>query len=244
MSDLNSGSLLRSGSLALAGALAVISAMARTIMLGLTGGGVIFLAFGSRKLRWAGLILVAALLILPNTLFTASGERMKRGLGVAQAPAEEQGDPTRIYLWKSALIIIQHYPWLGVGEGNWHAAFDQYGLPYKKYSTTAGPHSDFLDAMVRSGIIGGLLLISLWGSVIFYLARSAWRTTGQERDARLGFIVAFLAILFGGMFQGYQTDAEIALLLWLLVGVGIKLSEPLIHADPPRRTDSADLKKG
>lgn len=220
---LYSDNLYKSGALVLSGAISVTTAMARTMMLGLTGCGVLFLAFGSRKLRLAGLFLVVLMLVLPVTVFNASGERLKRGLGVSEIPAEQQGDPTRIYLWKSALNIIGHYPLLGVGEDNWLPAFERYGIAYDNYSSTAGAHNDFLDSMVENGIPGGVILIVLWITIIMSTARSIWRKKGSERDLRLGFLGAFLVILFGGMFQGYQTDAENALLLWFLVGVTMQL---------------------
>ncbi len=221
---LYSDKVLKSSVLVLSGAVSVTTAMARTIMLGLIGCGALFLFLGSRKLRIAGLLLIAAMIILPNGIFNASGERLKRGLKISEAPVEQQGDPTRIYLWKSALNIISHYPWLGVGEGNWLPAFECYGVAYDNYSTTAGAHNDFLNSMVENGIPGGAILIALWIAIVAYTVRSALQVKGSERDLRLGFLSAFLIILFGGIFQGYQTDAENALLLWFLVGVTMQLT--------------------
>jgi hypothetical protein len=41
---------------------------------------------------------------------------------------------------------------------------------------------------------------------------------------RLGLLAAFGIILFGGFFQNFQTDAEIALLMWFLVGIAAQVT--------------------
>lgn len=220
--SLNSARLFRSGAIAVAGAISVLSSMARAMILGLYGCGGLFLLFGSRKLRIVGIALILVLVIIPSTIYSASGERLLRGLGASQADVQ-QGDPTRIYLWKSAINIIRHYPIAGVGEDNWNAVFEQYKEPYDNYSSTAHAHNDFLSAAVDHGIIGGAILIALWAYILFRSIRSVHRAKGYQRDLRLGFLASFLAILFGGMLQNYQTDAEVALLLWFLVGVSVQL---------------------
>lgn len=214
---------LKSWLLALAGALCIVASMARAMMLGLIGGGALLLVLGSRRLRLAGIILILAMIILSGTIFNASGQRMLFGLGMAHTTAP-QGDPSRIYIWKSALNIIQHFPVSGVGVCGWDPAFQQYKAPFEAYSSTAHAHNDFLASAVEGGLIGAALFFLLWGYIILKGALAVCRSRGEARDLRLGFLVALLVLLFGGIFQCYQGDAEDALLLWFTVGVGIQLS--------------------
>jgi O-antigen ligase len=218
-----SKSRMKTGLLSLAGAVSVVVSMARSMMLGLIGGGALLAVLGSRRLKLAGITLILALIILSGTIFNASGQRMLFGLGLARTH-QEQGDPTRLYLWKSALNIIQAYPIAGVGTNGWKPAFELHKVPYDLYSTTAHAHNDFLASAVEGGLIGAAIFVLLWGYIIIKGGLAIWRVQGEARDLRLGFWVALLALLFGGLFQCYQSDAENALLLWFTVGVSIQLS--------------------
>lgn len=206
-----------------AGTMTAFSAMARSIILGYFGCALLFAVCGSKKLRRTGFIIFLILLVLPFTIYSTAGDRLARGLGFSGS-AEQRGDPTRIYLWKSALNVIRHHPVTGIGEANWDAAFEKYGEPFDGYSTTAGPHNDFLSAMVENGIIGGILFIAMWLVIISSFARKARRVQDDKRDLLLGLLGAFLILLFAGLFQDYQTDAENALLLWFMAGLGLQLS--------------------
>jgi O-antigen ligase len=217
--------------LVLAGTLCIVTSMSRSMMLGMIGGGILFIALGSKRLKLAGAILICALIVLSSTIFNASGHRMSIGLGMSDTQ-EVQGDPTRIYLWKSALNIIQHYPLLGVGVNGWDGAFEKYKVPYDNYSSTAHAHNDYLASTVEGGLIGGTLFLLLWAYIVLKGTQAVLATRGEARDQRLGFLVALLVLLFGGLFQCYQHDAENALLLWFTVGVGIQLSVGKLRLRP------------
>jgi O-antigen ligase len=228
-----SGRSYRSCLCATAGLMTAFSAIARSIILGYIGCAALFAVFGSKTLRRAGFVIFLLLLVLPVTIYSAAGDRLAQGLGVSGS-AEQQGDPTRIYLWKSALNVIRHHPLTGIGEANWDPAFQKYGAPFEHYSTTAGPHNDFLSAMVENGIIGGVLFIAMWLVILYSIAGAARRVREDQRDLLLGLLGSFLIILFAGLFQDYQTDAENALLLWFMVGIGIQLAGTL-----PAKTNAA-----
>jgi O-antigen ligase len=209
--------------LVLAGTLGIITSMSRSMMLGMIGGGILFIALGSKRLKLAGAILICTLIVLTSTIFSASGHRLSIGLGTSDTQ-EVKGDPTRIYIWQSALKIIQHYPIMGVGVNGWDGAFEKFKVPYDDYSSTAHAHNDYLASTVEGGLIGGALFLLLWAYIILKGAQSVLATRGEARDQRLGFLVALLVLLFGGLFQCYQHDAVNALLLWFTVGVGIQMS--------------------
>ncbi len=223
VSSFFSGRTYRSSILAAAGVLTAFAAIARSIILGYFVCALLFAVFGSKKLRRTGFVIFLILLVLPVTIFSAAGDRLAQGLGVSGSE-EQRGDPTRIYLWKSALNVIRHHPLTGIGEANWDPAFQKYGVPFEQYSTTAGPHNDFLSAMVENGILGGVLFIAMWLVILVSIVRTAQRVRDDQRDLQLGLLASFLILLFAGLFQDYQTDAENALLLWFMAGVGIQLA--------------------
>lgn len=205
------GGIIWTGFLGLLGSAAVVASMTRTMILGFILGGGVLTIWGSRRLRIAGLIIIAAVVILPHTIFAPAGKRL------------ETEDETRIMLWRSALNIIAAYPWTGTGENNWNEAFAIYGEPYDHYKTTCHAHNDLLTCASENGIIGGLIFIALWGYIVLRMFVSALRCQGAHRELRIGFLTAFIIILFAGIFQNYQTDAEDALLMWFIVGAGMQL---------------------
>jgi len=196
--------------LALAGSVSVAASMTRTMILGFLGGGGLMAFFGSRKMRFAGLILIASVIILPKTVFRSTGERL------------ESGDQTRIMLWRSAVNIIGAYPLTGIGENNWNEAFEIYGEPYDHYKTTCHAHSDLLTCTTENGIIGGVIFVIMWAYIVLKMFRSVRKNREVKRDLSVGFLTAMIVILFAGLFQNYQTDAENALLMWFIVGAGMQ----------------------
>ncbi len=201
---------------------AILASMGRTIIVGYSIAAMVFLLFGSRKLKISGAIALLSLIILPFVVFNAAGERMARGVGAAGEPSQ-QGDPTRVFLWKSATNIIKHYPIAGIGYGNWNTAFKLYKEPYDHYSSTAHAHNDLLATTVKYGIIGGMIFAIFWGLVLFRCSKTIFKFTGYDRDLRVVLLATFLLILFGGLFQCFQTDSEDALILWMLIGIVIAL---------------------
>lgn len=121
----------------------------------------------------------------------------------------------RVRLWKTALRIIQAHPILGVGPGGWHAAFVQYHVP-GFYWSDAHAHNDVLAVAANAGVLGLAAFAWMWATAL--------RTTiGAARARRGGVLVlagvlASVAVLSGGQFQCFQTDAEVAILLWAIVG--------------------------
>ena len=214
--------MLMAITVSLGGTVSILSSMGRSIMIGYVAVAVLFLIFGSRKLKLSGVVIILAMVLLPLTMYQSAGERFARGTGMSEAHVQ-QGDPTRIYIWKSAENMIKAYPIKGIGFGNWDTAFEHYKEPYDKYSTTAHAHNDLLYATVKFGIIGGGLLLLFWLLVLANGFAGLWRAKGEMRDIRLALFSAVFCILVGGLVQCYQTDAEDALILWMIVGAMIGL---------------------
>ena len=121
----------------------------------------------------------------------------------------------RLRLWETALRIIRAHPILGVGPGRWHTAFVQYHVP-GFYWSDAHAHNDVLAVTANAGLLGLAAFVWMWGAV-------ARTTVGAARARRGGVLVlagvlATVAVLSGGQFQCFQTDAEVAILLWAIVG--------------------------
>lgn len=153
----------------------------------------------------------------------------------------------RYYLWLSALHMIQHHPWFGVGMDNWlcyysvnnvciasHHLFPHYwiifipgtkqltGLTYQP--TLSHPHDIFLQIWASIGIFGLLAFVAI--VVLFYwlFARifKAVRHSERPEVASLEWIIlgiggAMLAALCQGLVDSSFLEQDLAFCFWMLV---------------------------
>jgi O-antigen ligase len=85
----------------------------------------------------------------------------------------------RLAHWQSALDVWRDHPWLGVGFGNYAAAYAQYALP--KWPMPLGhAHNYYLNVAAETGLLGLVAYICLWGIVFWYL----WRVLRVTPDPR------------------------------------------------------------
>jgi putative inorganic carbon (hco3(-)) transporter len=94
----------------------------------------------------------------------------------------------RLAHWQAALNMAQANPWLGVGFGNYEAAYDQYRLINWKFPL-GHAHNYYLNILAEAGMIGVLAYGILWGGIIWL----TWRIR-QHPDV---FIRAVAAGLLG-----------------------------------------------
>lgn len=80
-------------------------------------------------------------------------------------------------VWNNTWQMVQEFPIVGVGAGNWQIYFPKYGMEkfYKvNYTISEGlttfqrPHNDFLWVMAETGIIGGLLYVLFFALSLFF----------------------------------------------------------------------------
>jgi len=101
----------------------------------------------------------------------------------------------RLQLWARTLRMIQEHPLTGVGLGNWRIVIPTYGTEGLRSNTGTlhfqRPHNDFLWAASESGILGGLLYLAVFVSVLV-LAVSAIVRTPSAHDR-----IVLTLMLFG-----------------------------------------------
>lgn len=73
----------------------------------------------------------------------------------------------RFTIWTKSIELYKQHPIVGVGSGNWKIAFPEVGfegLKRAEQTTTffARPHNDWIQIFCETGIIGGLIWISIW----------------------------------------------------------------------------------
>lgn len=129
-------------------------------------------------------IMIAVFLSLGILLSSPIGERFFSSFSSRDYSATE-----RIRLWQEAARVVQEYPLLGVGLGN-------YPLIVKPTATYREPiyaHNLFLDIALETGLLGLAFFIALLGVAL----RSAWRGWSARGEARALALCVTLIIFTG-----------------------------------------------
>ncbi len=96
----------------------------------------------------------------------------------------------RLAHWQAAQAMAQAHPWLGVGLGNYAAAYPQFRL-FNWENALGHAHIIYLNILAETGILGLVTYVTLWGAVIALTIRAISRTTGTRRGLALGLFGAW-----------------------------------------------------
>src|SRR3989304_3153376 len=132
----------------------------------------------------------------------------------------------RFYIWKSTIDMIIEHP-LGVGMDNYSKAINNYRGKYShKFSagSDAHAHNTILTQAAEHGIIG--LAVFLWIWIIFFkvgvkLYLSLLQTPHSKLHTPivLGGLGAIAGFHLAGMFENNFGDAEVATMMWFIMGL-------------------------
>lgn len=197
----------------------LLAAASKSPIVGAAAAGCLLLVYipGRWKLISAGI--AATFSVIGLSVFSSIRDRFAFLLTTDQG-----GESSRLALWAAALTLFKQHPWLGVGEGNWKRAFLALHIPNPP-AQIAHAHSDPLSILSDSGVSGMVIFLAMW-AVYFVLAASLVRPLRPTHPVRwiiIGSMAGVAGILVAGNFQNYQSDAEVANVLWFLVGVSLTL---------------------
>ena len=186
----------------------------------------IALAGGRRSPGWRPLVLRAlgALLIgggaIVGSLFLVGSEGLVRNLSQTageidgQLPLDERY--SRRDIWLATSRIVADHPWFGVGLG-------AFPFAYTRYDQSSGAqrveqtHNDYLQILVDTGIVGGLLTVIF--VILFFVSafRSARTHHRRRRSIVLGALSGCFAIAIHSFVDfNLQVTANAQLFLTLL----------------------------
>lgn len=130
----------------------------------------------------------------------------------------------RIYLWISGLHMWRDKPLIGWGPGIYKETAGPYKAPYAHFihypthvgfQTVSHAHNIYLMIAIQSGLLGLVLFLAF---VVTAFRRIA---TQPDPALRYGGLAALTAILVGGFFEFNLGDAEVATLIFFLVGLAL-----------------------
>ena len=130
----------------------------------------------------------------------------------------------RIYLWKAALHMWADRPVAGWGPGVYEQAAEPYKAPYASkihypdhegFKTKSHCHNLYLMVALQTGTVGLLLFLAFCAAAILRILRH------PDPALRFGVAAAFVAFLGGGFFEFNGGDAEVATLMFFLLGLAL-----------------------
>jgi O-antigen ligase len=174
--------------------------------LGLAAAAIVLIVVGLRRERLVGLALLILIPLGAIAWFAHLIPAHIRNSLIAQVSIGPVTNANfsvqeRLAHWVAGLRMFRAHPLLGVGAGNYGAAYPQYQLP-DWMEALGQAHNYYINAAAETGILGLLAILALVGIALFV----GWRATrmqanqwkaGAQYGARLGWALALglLAVL-------------------------------------------------
>ncbi|MBP1678517.1 MAG: putative bicarbonate transporter, IctB family [Bacteroidetes bacterium] len=208
--------------------LSLYATVTRGAYLAVVAGAIAIAVIRNRKL----LIPLAAIVALTVMFAPPFVENRIRSIVDLQHPENS----SRLMVWTASARIIAEYPVLGVGDIDLGALFRTYAPP--GYPDLWGhAHNNALQFLATLGIVGTAAV--LWMFVRMWVA--AWRVHRAVRDewfegsVGLGALAVFVGVQVHGLTEWSFGDQEIAVLLWISLGLTMAVARSRGITDVVRR---------
>ena len=119
----------------------------------------------------------------------------------------------RLFFWEHSWQLFKKHPVLGVGTGNFRAAYAQRNYRWSPHMIATGnPHNQYILIAVQNGLVGLAAFLALF-VVQFWLA---WKSRDEWGKIRFAFPLFFLVIMFS---ESYLLIHETGMLFSLMSAV-------------------------
>jgi len=206
--------------------------LTRSAWLGFAAGAALIVALW--RARWLGALAavgVVVVLLLPGA--------MKTRLLSAFDPADA-ANSQRVTMWKTGWQWVADSPITGVGDCDYKNLYRAHHAGHPDVEIQGHLHSNLVMFAAAWGVPGLVLVLALL-AVTFWRLWRRWRELGATRRrgpppgreghasagddlARvwcLGALGAWVGLMVAGLFEWNFGDAEVALLFWLIMGLGL-----------------------
>jgi O-antigen ligase len=118
--------------------------------------------------------------------------------------------------WRVAIDAFDEKPILGTGAGTYEFSWDQHrSTPMEVHNA----HSLYLEAFAELGLVGGLLVLGLVGTLL-WTGFSAWRAAAEpQRDRYAALFAAMLTFAVGAAIDWFWEIAALGAVFFLAAGV-------------------------
>ncbi len=97
----------------------------------------------------------------------------------------------RMAHWQAAINMADKHPWLGVGLGNYEAAYADYALINWPYPL-GHAHNIYLNLLAETGVLGLATYLAFWLSIMVLTARILGHAPYPQRGLALGLMGAWV----------------------------------------------------
>ena len=132
----------------------------------------------------------------------------------------------RLVVWEGGWKIFKDYPIIGCGYKCVDKIHSRYPDPTGAIGINRGMHSNILQLLVDTGIVGFVAWLSIWVTyfIEFFrrhqvLARD--ETQSDTKGMLLGASAGVLGFLVGGFFESNFYDSEVVMLLYFIMGLSL-----------------------
>jgi putative inorganic carbon (hco3(-)) transporter len=219
------------GAAALAFVAGIGMSWSRGAWLGLGAGLLAVIILRSRRyapvIAAAVAVLVVALVLFGTAWLPNSVTRRLSDLGLYSADVDlahvEVTDDNfavleRLGHWQAGTAMFNDHPWLGVGVGNYGAAYPTYAPPHF-YLPLGHAHNVYLNFLAETGILGGIAFGVIWMMAFWTAWRAARGGDGNYAALAVGVLgsLVYLSVhsLFDNLFVAHM-QLQLALLLAIL----------------------------
>jgi O-antigen ligase len=174
---------------------ALIGAAAAAVVMGL--------ALLRHPLRWVGAVVLMGLLAIGldviNVPLSLDGQLQQiLDLDVRNAHILPTTFSTieRLAHWQAAVRMIEASPWLGVGFGNYAAAYPEFRL-YIWDNALGHAHNYYLNIFAETGAIGFIAYLALWATVFVVAIKLVRQTSSSQPSSRFSVLHSPFSISVG-----------------------------------------------
>jgi putative inorganic carbon (HCO3(-)) transporter len=186
----------------------------RSAWFGALAGALVMLGFvRPRLIALVAVLGVAGMLVAPASI----RDRLLSGVN-----PHHPGNAERVNMWRAGIAIVRDHPWTGIGDIGTEHHYVRYA-PNPTRELAGHLHSNVVMLAVMFGIPGLIVMMILFVRILVMLLSFVRDSAGGGPGAavQLGALGAYVGFQVIGLFEWNFGDAEIALTLWMLLGVAL-----------------------
>ncbi len=129
--------------------------------------------------------------------------------------------------WQAAFEMFEDAPVLGVGIGNYAAAYPRYALP--KWEDPLGhAHNYYFNVLAEAGALGFVTYLVLWSAIFWQVGRAAWLVGGWQQGVAAGALGVLVALSIHNFFDNLFVHA-----MYIQVGLTLGMIRVLVQQTKP-----------
>jgi len=197
----------------------LILVLARQAWLGFLVGSIFLVYFWEKKFLW----IIPIVLVF---IFVLSPQKYKTRIESMTDIKSDRSLQERQIVWKGGWEIFKDYPITGCGYKCVDKIHSRYRDPSGAIGINRGMHSNIMQLLVDTGIVGFVAWLSIWVAYFIEIFKRRQvlaidETQSDKKGMLLGSSVGVLGFLVGGFFESSFYDSEVVMLVYFIMGLSL-----------------------